>query len=55
MMAGERLFVDLLPESWTGEPPGLPREIVEDLARRARDADRQAQQKLALEAQRRFR
>ena len=53
MTAGERLFVDLLPESWTGEPPGLPREIVEDLARRAREADRQAQQKLALEAQRR--
>ena len=53
MTAGERLFVDLMPESWTGEPPGLPREIVEDLARRAREADRQAQQRLALEAQRR--
>ena len=25
MVAGERLFVDLLPEAWTGEPPGLPR------------------------------
>ena len=22
MAAGDRLFVDLLPESWTGEPPG---------------------------------
>jgi tetratricopeptide (TPR) repeat protein len=53
MTAGERLFVDLMPESWTGEPPGLPREVVEDLARRARAADQQAQQKLALEAQRR--
>ena len=51
--AGERLFVDLMPESWTGEPPGLPREIVEDLARRARAADRQAQQRLELEALRR--
>src|SRR5947208_3433666 len=37
MTAGERLFVDLLPDSWTGEPPGLPREIVEDLARRAKE------------------
>ena len=53
MTAGERLFVDLMPESWTGEPPGLPREIVEDLARRARAADRQAQQRLELEALRR--
>jgi hypothetical protein len=52
MTAGERLFVDLLPESWTGEPPGLPREIVEDLARRAREADKLALQKLALEQQR---
>ncbi len=32
MAAGDRLFVDLLPESWTGEPPGLPREVVEELA-----------------------
>ena len=54
MTAGERLFVDLLPESWTGEPPGLPREIVEDLARRAKEAERQTQARLALEAQRRI-
>ena len=52
MAAGERLFVDLLPESWTGEPPGLPREVVEELARRAREAERQARQQAALEAQR---
>ena len=49
MTAGERLFVDLLPESWTGEPPGLPREVVEELARRAHDAERLAKQKLVLE------
>jgi tetratricopeptide (TPR) repeat protein len=54
MTAGARLFIDLLPESWTGEPPGLPREIVEDLARRAKEADRQTQARLALEAQRRI-
>lgn len=54
MTAGERLFVDLLPDSWTGEPPGLPREIVEDLARRAKEADKLALQKLAMEQQRRL-
>ena len=51
MTAGERLFVDLLPEDWTGEPPGLPREVVEDLARRARDAERLAKQRIAAEQQ----
>jgi hypothetical protein len=40
MQAGERLFIDLLPEDWTGPPPGLPTEVVEDLARRAREAER---------------
>jgi hypothetical protein len=54
MTAGARLFIDLLPESWTGEPPGLPREIVEDLARRAKEAERHTQARLALEAQRRI-
>ena len=47
MMAGDRLFVDLLPESWTGEPPGLPREVVEELAKRANEAERAGRQKLA--------
>ena len=40
MMAGDRLFVDLLPEGWVGLPPGLPQEVVDDLARRARAAER---------------
>jgi tetratricopeptide (TPR) repeat protein len=40
MAAGERLFIDLLPENWSGLPPGLPQEVIEDLARRARDAER---------------
>ena len=40
MTAAEQLFVDLLPESWTGPPPALPREVVEDLARRTREAER---------------
>ena len=40
MAAGERLFVDLLPRTWTGKPPGLPQEVVEELARRAREAEK---------------
>ena len=37
--AGERVFVDLLPEGWNGMPPPLPPEVVADLARRARAAE----------------
>ena len=32
MAASEKLFVDLMPETWVGGPPGLPREVIEDLA-----------------------
>jgi tetratricopeptide (TPR) repeat protein len=39
MSAGEKLFVDLLPDNWKGVPPGLPQDVVDDLARRAREAD----------------
>ena len=42
MAAGEKLFVDLLPEGWNGLPPGLPQEVVEELARRAREAEKKA-------------
>ena len=49
MAAGERLFVDLLPEGWSGVPPGLPQEVVEELAERAQrgraQLKRQRQQK----------
>jgi tetratricopeptide (TPR) repeat protein len=41
MTAGEKLFVDLLPDSWKGVPPGLPQDVVDDLARRARAAEQQ--------------
>jgi Tfp pilus assembly protein PilF len=40
MPAAERLFVDLLPEKWVGPPPGLPQAVVDQLAERARDAER---------------
>jgi tetratricopeptide (TPR) repeat protein len=51
MVAGERLFIDLLPDSYSGEPPGLPREVVAELAERAAQAEKLAQQKIALEQQ----
>jgi hypothetical protein len=40
MTAGERVFVDLLPDSWVGPPPGLPAEVVRELSERARVAER---------------
>jgi len=40
MSAGEKFFVDLLPTSWSGMPPGLPQDVVDELARRAREAER---------------
>jgi tetratricopeptide (TPR) repeat protein len=39
--AAERLYVDLLPEAWTGLLPGLPREVIEELANRALAAESQ--------------
>lgn len=38
--AAERLYIDLLPEDWTGVLPGLPPDVVEELSQRAREADR---------------
>ena len=37
--AGELVFIDILPERWSGMLPGLPPEVVADLARRARAAE----------------
>ena len=42
MAAGEQLFLDLLPASWNGLPPGLPQKVVENLARRLREAEKKA-------------
>ena len=54
MTAGERLFVDLLPDSWSGPPPSLPVEVVRELAERARAAERELRQQRAMaEARRR--
>ena len=48
MVAAERLFIDLLPETWSGLPPGLPREVIEELSQRAREADKKLRQQRAL-------
>jgi chemotaxis protein histidine kinase CheA len=47
MSAGERTFVDLLPDGWTGPPPPLPIEVVRELAERARAAERALRQQRA--------
>jgi tetratricopeptide (TPR) repeat protein len=38
--AAERLYIDLLPDNWTGTMPGLPQDVVDELATRAREAER---------------
>ena len=46
MEAGEKLFVDLMPEKWVGMPPPLPADVIADLTSRARAAG-QAERELA--------
>ncbi|MEA2895463.1 MAG: hypothetical protein QOJ84_1078, partial [Bradyrhizobium sp.] len=50
MTAGERIFVDLLPDSWSGLPPSLPQEVIRELSERARVAERALRQQRAAEA-----
>jgi tetratricopeptide (TPR) repeat protein len=50
MAAGERLFVDLLPDSWAGAPPSLPPEVIRELAERARAAERALRIQRAVDA-----
>ena len=50
MTAGERIFVDFLPDSWTGPPPALPAAVVRELAERARVAERALRLQLAANA-----
>lgn len=52
MVAAEMLFVDLLPDDWSGLPPGLPQQVVDELAQRARDAEKRARQQLLNERRR---
>ena len=52
MTAGERIFIDLLPDGWKGAPPGLPQDVVKELSDRARAAERALrQQRAAAEGQ----
>jgi len=54
MSAGERVFVDLLPDNWAGPPPSLPAEVIRELAERARAAERALRlQRVAAAAQKR--
>ena len=50
--AAERVYVDILPDSWKGVLPGLPQEVIDDLARRARDAEAQLHQQRQVDKQR---
>ena len=50
MTAGERIFIDLMPDGWKGPPPGLPREVVRELAERARAAERALREQRSLAA-----
>jgi hypothetical protein len=52
--AGDKFFVDLLPDTWTGPPPSLPQEVVEELARRAREAERLERQARQAEQQKKL-
>jgi len=52
MTAGERIFVDFLPDSWTGPPPSLPSEVIRELSERARVAERALRAQLAVNAAR---
>jgi hypothetical protein len=47
MTAGERVFVDFLPDNWAGPPPSLPLEVVRELAERARVAEKALRQQRA--------
>lgn len=50
MQAGEQLFLDFLPAGWVGLPPGLPEDVVADLARRAEEAKRKLREDALREA-----
>ncbi len=50
MAAGQRYFVDLLPEGWIGEPPSLPQDVIDELTAQAREAERLAREEAARRA-----
>ncbi|TNC13739.1 hypothetical protein FF100_13360 [Methylobacterium terricola] len=50
--AGERVFIDLMPEGWTGLPPGLPPDVLADLTRRAEELSERLRREAARTAKR---
>ncbi len=50
MEAGDKYFVDLLPGNWVGMPPPLPPEVVAELSRKAREAEKVQAELARLEA-----
>ena len=42
--AGDKAFVDLLPENWVGQPPGPPPEVLAELTDRLRRAEARARE-----------
>lgn len=50
MTAGERVFIDFLPDGWTGPPPTLPTDVIRELAERARAAERALRTQRAADA-----
>ncbi len=49
MTAGDRVFIDLLPESWAGQLPPLPPEVIRELSERALAAERALRQHKGVE------
>lgn len=39
MEAGEKIFIDLIPDNWQGMLPGMPQDVVEEIAERLRRAE----------------
>lgn len=39
MEAGEKVFIDLIPDNWQGMLPGLPQDVVEEMSERLRKAE----------------
>lgn len=48
MTAGERVFIDFLPDGWNGPPPSLPQEVIRELSDRARAAERALREQRAM-------
>ena len=51
--AGERVFIDLLPETWKGLLPGPPAEVIADMSERLRVAEARARNAARLEQEQR--